>query len=381
MRGRIKDSSLLAGLLEADAWLADSIVARKETLGVQIIYTQIDRKGKDPVFTDHYYQVDASRYFYPASTVKFPVAALALQRLRELKEKNIDKYTTMITAVADTSQLPAVEDSSSKNGKPSIAQYIRKIFLVSDNDAFNRLYEFLGQEYINEQLHQMGYNDAQIIHRLAIVLNEEQNRHVNPVQFVDSTGAVLYQQTDRHSHWPYKTRPVLLGEGYQKGDTLVKEPFDFTYKNRLSLVDLHTILRSVIFPESLPSRQRFNLGADDYDFLRKYMSMYPRESDYPYYDPVAYPDTYVKKFMYGNENLKPDPSIRIYNKSGTAYGFLTDAAYIVDTSHQIEFLLSATIYCNSDGIFNDDRYDYDTIGYPFFKRLGQVVYEYERGRR
>jgi hypothetical protein len=46
----------------------------------------------------------------------------------------------------------------------------------------------------------------------------------------------------------------------------------------------------------------------------------------------------------------------------------------------VEFFLSAVIYCNSDGILNDDKYDYDKIGYPFMKQLGQIIYDYELKR-
>ncbi|HEX6849273.1 MAG TPA: hypothetical protein VF144_19945, partial [Chitinophagaceae bacterium] len=53
---------------------------------VQIIYSKIDRrKNGKPQFTDHYFNVSDSSYFYPASTVKLPVAILALQKLNELK--------------------------------------------------------------------------------------------------------------------------------------------------------------------------------------------------------------------------------------------------------------------------------------------------------
>lgn len=64
-----------------------------------------------------------------------------------------------------------------------------------------------------------------------------------------------------------------------------------------------------------------------------------------------------------------------------AYGFLVDAAYFADFGNNIEFLLSAVIYCNSDGIFNDDKYDYDKTGFPFLKNLGRVVYDYELKRQ
>ena len=46
-----------------------------------------------------------------------------------------------------------------------------------------------------------------------------------------------------------------------------------------------------------------------------------------------------------------------------------------------EFMLSATILCNKKGIFNSDDYEYDEVGYPFLKNLGQVIYQYELQRK
>jgi hypothetical protein len=43
-------------------------------------------------------------------------------------------------------------------------------------------------------------------------------------------------------------------------------------------------------------------------------------------------------------------------------------------------MLTATVYVNSDGILNDDKYDYDSIGYPFMYQLGQTIYNYELQR-
>ena len=109
--------------------------------------------------------------------------------------------------------------------------------------------------------------------------------------------------------------------------------------------------------------------------------MMPQESNSPVYPPPDYWDTYVKFMLYGSEKGKANQDIRIFNKVGDAYGFLIDAAYIADFKNTIEFIVSAVIYCNSDGIFNDDKYDYDTVGFPFFKHLGEVLYEYELKRQ
>jgi len=105
--------------------------------------------------------------------------------------------------------------------------------------------------------------------------------------------------------------------------------------------------------------------------------MYPSESTSPVYDTSVFQDTYIKTIYYGLEKVKPAPHIRIFNKTGTAYGYLIDASYFADFENKVEFFVSAIIYCNSDGIFNDDKYDYQTIGNPFFKNLGRVLYDYE----
>ncbi len=373
--------TFIYNLLRKYPTLFDSTLARRDQLGIQVIYTQIDRdkKGK-PVFTEHRFGVDSARYYYPASTVKLPVAILALQRLNELKVPGLDKNSSMITGLAGGLQTEVCNDPSASDGRPSIAHYIKKILLVSDNDAFNRLYEFLGQEYINNSLHRMGYQQVQLIHRLEISLSEEENRFTNPIRFVDTTGTLLYEKPAERSRLVYATRDIKLGKGYMKGGQLVNEPFDFSKKNRFTLEELNQIVKSVMFPESVPAARRFNLTAEDYTFLRRYMSMMPQESVTPLYDPNENWDTYVKFLIYGSEKGTAKPGIRIFNKVGDAYGFLIDGAYIMEPGTNVEFLLSAVIYCNSDGIFNDDHYDYDSIGLTFMKNLGQVFLDYERTR-
>ena len=376
----IANSSLLTDILKQYPQYFDSLLRRNDVWQIKIIYTQVDRKANDkPVFTNHYFNIDPKQYFYPASTVKMPAALLALQRLNELKIPGLNKYTTMITEAAYSRQDAVYNDPNSPDGRPTIANYIKKIFLVSDNDAYNRLYEFLGQEYINNTLHKMGYDSAQIIHRLNISRTEDENRHTNPVKFCDTSSRVIYEQPLVQSRLVYQARNTFLGRGYLSGDKVINQPFDFSKKNLFSLPDLHSILETVIFPKAIPKKQRFNLTKDDYQFLLSYMSMTPQESDFPQYD-SNYNGAYVKLLMYGGKG-ELDSNIRIFNKEGDAYGFLTDVAYIVDYKNNIEFFLSANIYCNSDGIFNDDHYDYETVGYPFLRNIGRVIYEYELQRK
>jgi hypothetical protein len=376
------DSLFLEDLMKKYPQYFDHILQQRDSLKVQIIYTQINRDAdNNPSFKNYYFNVDPDKYFYPASTVKMPVALLALQKLNELRLPGLDKNSTLITEKVYSGQTVVFNDPTTPDGRPSVAQYVKKIFLVSDNDAFNRLYEFLGQEYINEKLHKMGYEDVQIVHRLEVSLTEDENRHTNPVSFFGPTGRTLYLQPMQFNQRPYLVRNDSVGKGYYKDGQFVDHAMDFSRKNRICLQDLHNILRSIIFPNSVPLKQRFNLRDEDYNFVYKYMSQYPAETKYPPYDTANYWDAYGKLLFWGSEKKELPKHIRIFNKEGDAYGFLTDISYFVDFEKKVEFMLSATIYCNQDEILNDDKYDYDTVGLPFLKQLGKAVYDYETKRK
>ncbi len=173
---------------------------------------------------------------------------------------------------------------------------------------------------------------------------------------------------------------IFMGTGEVINGKVVNLPKDFKTKNCFPIEEQQNILKAILFPDAVTPEMRFNLTEDDYSFLYKYMSQLPRESQRPKYDTSHY-DSYCKFLMFG-DNKKPIPkNIRIFNKVGDAYGFLIDNAYIVDFEKNIEFILTACIYVNSDGIFNDDKYDYETIGYPFMANLGKAVYEYELTRQ
>jgi hypothetical protein len=358
-------------------------MTQNDSLNIQIIYTQIDRDAHNtPSFTDYYFHVDRNRYFYPASCAKLPVALLALQKLNELRLPGLDKNSSLITEDDYSGQTSVLNDPTAKDGRPTIAQYIKKIFLVSDNDAYNRLYEFLGPEYINDQLRRMGYTGAQIRHRFALPLSVDENLHTNPVTFYDASGKILYHQPMQYDTQPWPQRHDSVGHGYLTNEgLLIDRPMDFSNKNRIALEDLHRMLRSVLFPSSVEEAQRFKIKDEEYDFLYRYMSSYPSESTFPSYDTTQFWDGFSKFLYWGSAKGKFPKSIRIFNKEGDAYGFLTDLSYLVDFDHRIEFMLSCSIYCNSDGIINDNKYDYDSVGLPFMKALGQAIYSYELKRQ
>lgn len=327
---------------------------------VQIIYTQIDRSGDSIILTDHEFQLDDMKYFYPASTVKLPIAVLALEKLNFTDSLNRDtRYY--------------VEGDSVEN---TYAEDISKIMAVSDNHANNRLFEFQGQDDINLRLRNKGVFPVRISHRLGV--------HSDDV----TTKPLIYyinDSTTGTSASIINTEPISLslerikkGVGYYENDSLHSEPFDFSYKNYYPVSSQHGVMKRLIFPELFKTNERFNLSEDQRELLLTAMYTLPKDIGY---DPIEYYDSYCKFFIYGDSKEIIPEHIKIYNKVGFAYGTLTDCAYIVDEKNHIEFMLTATILVNKDGIFNDDNYEYEEIGIPFLAALGREFYKYELNRK
>lgn len=379
----IENDSILVDLMSRHPAKFRRIIRHSDSLEVQIIYTRINRDSLNrPEFKSFYFHVDSTRYFYPASTIKLPMVLLALEKINQLGIKELDKYTTMFSDSAYSGQISVKKDLTSENGNPSIAHYAKKIFIVSDNDASNRLYEFIGQKEVNAALKRKGYN-IRILHRLERALSPEQNRHTEAVRFIRND-TVIYRQpmlVNEDSIRP--SRRVFRGRGFVNSkNEVIQKPFEFTYKNSYPLQEQQEILKTVLFPESVEPGGKFSISDTDRRFVMQYMSQLPRETKFPAYNKDKnYNDSYGKFFMFGERRKSIPSNIRIFNKVGDAYGYLIDNAYIVDFKNNIEFILSAVINTNTDGIYNDGKYEYHKIGFPFMRNLGKLIYKYELKRK
>jgi hypothetical protein len=382
LSGQPRTDTLLQNiLLASESEIVRHVIADPDTFRLQIIYTQINRDIHNvPSFHNYYFNFKDDMYFYPASTVKLPLALLALEKINKMGRKDVTKFTSLQFDSSFAWQVPSTYDSTSESNLPSIAHYIRKAFLVSDNDAYNRMYQFVGQGSINNTLQSKGYRHTLIL-RQFMGLTEEQNRYTNQVRFLDKSGKVFYTQEPQYNReYLQDAGSVKVGKTYlNRNDSMVNAPMDFTRANRIGLVDLQQMLQSVMFPESVPLHQQFLLTKSDRDFLYQFLSQYPSETNYPKYDTSQYYDSYVKFFFRHGSHRMP-AHVRVFNKSGWAYGFLTDVSYVADFKNHVEFMLTATIYTNSDGVLNDDRYDYEKVGWPFLYDLGQAIYQYELSR-
>ena len=355
-----KEPDPLATALSSDNPGIRKVMDHPEPFELQVLFSRIHRQNDSIYFTDYSFQLDHKKYFYPASTVKFPIAALALEILNEndslqLETRYFVEGDTLVTTFAND---------------------ITRVFAVSDNEANNRLMEFLGQDTINKRLESKGVGPVRISHHLGVHSDDLLTKPL--LIYLNDTTTAPTKALLNSAAEPLVLEYIKKGRGYYDEDSLHLEPFDFSLKNYYPIETQHAVLKRVIFPGSFPENKRFNISEKQRDFLLNSMKALPREAGF---DEEEYYDSYCKFFLFGDKRDRIPGHIQIYNKVGFAYGTLTDCAYVLDTQKGVEFLLTATILVNQDGIFNDNAYEYEETGIPFLAALGRELYKIELNRK
>ncbi|CAI5476128.1 unnamed protein product [Closterium sp. Yama58-4] len=338
------------------------------TYRFQVLVSEVTANANgQPCLRRQGYRVD-HEYFYPASAIKLCAAVVALLRVAEYQARGVN-----VSLNSPLSFLPLYPGDKEESHDPSnlngghitIAHEIRKMFLVSSNTAYNRLYAFTGQRRLNEAMHSLGLSSAHLSHRLSLHLSPLDNRRCEPVRVGLEANAPEYCFPPKWSS--VELPPVegveglLVGRAYiDANGTQVNAPLDFSPKNRLTLVDLQNLLVLLMRPDiQLPGCQPIGLDEGHRLLLLEAMRQYPRESRNPRYADKKYTDDYCKFFLPGLCRVRPKEALRIYNKIGQAFGFTIDNAYILDIETGREFFLSLALYTNENSCLNDDKYEYD----------------------
>ena len=365
----------LAGAGEADFWhrvfatMPPTLAAhaRNPEQRVQII-CQYRRKASGARWHKTAWQLTPKQWFSTASVAKLPIALLACERIAAL---GLD-----LSAQIGFNQPPiSGEWPADEPDFEALQRTLRRIFTISENPPFNRLYDFLGVDAMHERLMDLGYPSARLISRMSPPVRD--NTRTRAGRVLDGNGKlvdVFGERVGRQRTFAFGD--ALAGQGFLQDDgTLNPGPHDFSRANFIALTDSLQMLKAIVDPASVPKSQRWAIPEPMREQVLKIMALMPRQSADPIYPEAEYPDGYGRFFILGDVKTRKPDSLRLTGKVGEAYGYLTDVEHITDTGSAWECLLSANIYVNADGIFNDDRYEYESIGYPFLAALGRAVWQ------
>jgi hypothetical protein len=368
----------VAGAARAKRDRLHEVLYSPEEHRIQILVAEvIQSEGQAPSVRSTNWR-SREEYFYPASAIKLCAAVAALERLNEIQRTKepaaTDTTPLAFYSVRDPKELFTQDATNLDGGTLTLAHLIRRACLVSDNEAYNLLYEFCGQQWLNERMWRAGCKTVRLRHRLSVDMPLQKNK-VTPsieLRFPERTVMLGAQQSALDLDAQDFTS-MYVGKAYMDGKERIKGSFSFTQKNVISLPDLQKCLMRVVRPDLKLDGEPFDLSDAQRAFLMEVLAQYPGDSRNPAYPRAEYPDEWGKLFLPGLERVVPKEHLKVHNKFGLAYGFAVDNAYVVDTRSQRSFFLAATVWADSDGTLNDDKYDYDTFSRPLLADVAELA--------
>ena len=340
-------------LKNSESKLINYVYNNQEKFEVQIILTELKKRKNGFTIHKKKFNVDKKNYFYPASSIKLPIALLTIEKINENPNLNIN------------SEFSIEGDSIITTFKKQITD----LFIISSNDSYNRLFEFLGQDYINEKLNQKGFKDFSISHRLSTETSD--NLKTKEINFYRNGEINQIQKSINNKPvTKLNLKNLNKGIGFMLDNELQNKPMNFSRKNYFSINELNNVLICLFFPE-VSKNKKFNLSKSQNLLIQKLMSSTPFDMGF---DKNIYPNNYNKFFIYGDKDGMINDNI--FNKVGNAYGYSIDNAYIYKKKSDRHFVLTASIYTNGNNILNDNKYEYHEIGIPFLAEIGRFLTNY-----
>ncbi len=369
------------GAARDDAWLMDRIATIRASSPlwqdvaqhrVQVLVTRV-LPGEG--LSEHGFRVDAE-LFYPASAIKTFVAVAALRQLQWLAAQQVpsqDRASVTIDSplclcrFGDKKCRLTADPTNVQSGRITVGHEIRKMLLVSNNVAYNRLFDFVGHQQLNTTFARMGLASVRIRTRFQ---GGATGGRVSPPMRVGSLR--LPERVSQLSLGPAPAARSELGEAfYDDAGKLQDGPADFRFKNYASLRDLHRLMIGLVRPE-LPGAPELGIHAEHRRFLVAAMEQDPRASANPEYRGNRYDIERFKGLLRGARRALPASDLRGVSKSGRAYGFEVDNAYLEHRPSGRAMFVTVAVYANPNQVINDNGYAYHLTG-RFVEALGEEL--------
>jgi beta-lactamase class A len=248
-----KDSTKIDKILKQG-----SLIDQMKNWRGKVLFVKVNETQKTSQFDYYYYQAiyrDTNKnnfqdsndqgFFNPASTVKVGISALVLEQLNQMKLPKETEYRIL---------------GSSR--WYSFDKDIKRVLIISDNEASNRLILFLGFQNLNLKMRTKGLNSFSV-NRLML----NQGTLVNSPAF-----EIRFQRTIT------QLPPQTVFQYFSCFE--VKQKLG----NCASATDLAEILIRLVQPDVYSPEKKFDLREEDRLWLQEVMSQTPQEAGFDYED-------------------------------------------------------------------------------------------------
>ena len=341
---------------------------------------------------------------YPASCVKVAAAALALRRLAALRALADAPELSVRTGLVFHRRRPG--EAGAGEAAVNLGLLLRRVFLVSDNEAHNLLLDFAGRARANASLARAGVDV-----RLRGSLGAGRGPPRCPARSVEvlaPSGPFSVRLDDGAAgdggaggRGP--PAPWSLGSSHvTAAGALVREPLPMAGKSSATLLALQDLLVLLLRPTLADAGEEWLLdgcerpeggGGPGGAARAAALGLEPRDLAFlsgamaetcpgspPLPEAEGRPEDHNKFFLRGLRAAL-GPNVTVRNKLGQAYGFSLDNAHVVwedGPRGPVEFFLAACVYTNANETLNDDAYEYEDLGEPLLEDIARAAGEVVR---
>ena len=342
------------------------MLAEPQKYRFQVLYTPV----RDGHLERHGFRTDAE-YFFPASSMKLPIALAMYDRLAKLRDEGNP------AAAAYSRKATARIHPTSGSGGPyptTLENETWRAIVVSDNSSANRLLGIVGHREAHETLWADGIATARIntgFDTGAKIDPAELSPRVE-LELADAKAEIAARKSTLVLP-ATKATGLDIGKGNIVDGRLVNAPLSFAKKNAIAMRELQDVMVRVMRPELLPTNSVADtLSADDRAFLQEALGTLPSGSGIAGFDRNVVIDYQYSPFLRGVERVRDRKQFHIYAKIGQAYGFIVANAYVIDTDTKRGFFLVASVYANPSEILNSDAYAYDSVSLPVLADVAEI---------
>jgi len=352
----------------------EKVFLKSNSYQLEIILEVIDQdKGTSERYT---YLKNDNRYFYPASIVKLPTAIFACERLNQIQSE-INIHTPLEILAKGKCQRDFKIDDYNNDHRPTLAGLIRKSLTISDNQAYSRLFEWVGPEYYVQRFEELSMHES-VVRKKFDGCSVEQCKCVNAFNFFNGND-VIYHEPSRCYYGDYQKpmQDMTVGKKHLSNGKIINSPLDFSNNNSIALHNIHDMLKALCFPDL--STIDFNLTEEQRKWIIESMQKSPHELSEVWKQNSNLHQHYYNFFVYGHKPGNHQDKIVITNIVGLALGFTIESAVIEDHDGN-QIILTAKLYTNHSDIAGSGEYNYEKIAFPFMRDLGKVCLDWSRIR-
>lgn len=345
------------------------VLAEAHVFEPQILYTPLIRDAQgdfQPGVTESF-GLTPKRWFAAASFVKLPLAALLLEAL---EARGLLQELPRLQLRVDSAHACAPLPDAMAGGLP-LLRLLRAMLIVSDNRAYNALYELLGSDAIHNRLRELDYPHIRVSSRLGCA-------GLRPGKLAASLSvgaAARWQSPAQPDEQPqaFPFASALKGRAWMENGKLIPGPRDFSTSNFMPLADVHRLMLELGSGQPPKTGPGFALSGTSRRLLADTLATLPRDCPDPAYAETDFPDDHGKWLLPLDSAHRLAPRWHVASKNAQSFGYIGDSAIVHDRVRQRAAAITAMLYVDRDGVLNDGRYAYEEIGRPFLRELGPAL--------